>query len=110
VKVQLSAVSPIAFSMVKSGDVVRIERKPPRKNEYREKIGPPTECYLVVKGQTKIGMIPALFVKEHLEMIKRKFCKIQEVDAAKQLIIITLDFDIPSKSSEKFSKNNESHG
>ena len=42
-------------------------------------------------------------------MIGRKFCKIQEVDAAKQLIIITLDFHIPSKSSENLSKNNESH-
>jgi hypothetical protein len=94
VKVQLSAVSPIAFSMVKSGDMVRIEHKPPRPNEYREKIGPPSECYLVVKGQTKIGMIPPTFVKDHLEFLKRKVCKIQEVDKSKQLIMITLELPI----------------
>ena len=83
--------------MIKSGEMVRIEHKPPRRNEYREKIGPPSDCYLVVKGQTKIGMIPTSFVKVHPELLKRKLCKIQEVDKLKQLITITFEASIEKK-------------
>jgi hypothetical protein len=57
-EIQLNSVSPIAFSLCKTGDVVTINLKKARTNEFRAKIGPATDSFLVFKNQTKVGMIP----------------------------------------------------
>lgn len=88
-RVQLSSVSPISFSVAKPGDRARIEHKPPRKNEYREKIGPPVDCYLVFKGQTKIGMIPREFAEGNKEVIRKRVCLVDEMSPQQSLIIVT---------------------
>ncbi|MDD2840128.1 MAG: hypothetical protein PHY80_03285 [Rickettsiales bacterium] len=90
-EVELQSVSPISFSMVKIGDTVRIEHKPAKLNEYREKIGPAVDCYLVFKGQTKIGMIPNNFVKTHKDYLKKRICKISGIDKDKSKIMIFLN-------------------
>lgn len=89
VKIQLTSVSPVSFSVAKEGDRARIEHKPPRRNEYREKIGPPTDCYLVFKGQTKIGMIPKDFVDSHKDLLRRRVCLIKEMNPQKSLVVIS---------------------
>ncbi len=85
--------------MVKNGETVRIEHKPARPNEYREKIGPAAECYLVFKGQTKIGMIPRDFANEHPKYLRRKVCKISSVDKENKKILVF--FNINEQNLEK---------
>jgi hypothetical protein len=90
-EVQLAAISPFSFMIVKEGELVRIQRKPPKPNEYREKIGPPSECYLVVKGQTKIGMIPSDVISQHKELTQKKRCRIVKMDKDKSIIIVRFE-------------------
>ncbi len=87
-RVQLFSVSPISFSFAKPGDRARIEHKPPRKNEYREKIGPATDCYLVFKGQTKIGMIPKEFAEGNQDVLRKRVCYIEEMSLQESLVIV----------------------
>ena len=87
---QLTAVSPLSFMMTKEGDVLRIEHKPPKPNEFREKIGPAAEFYLVFKGRTKIGMIPQKIATQHKELMKKKYCRIEKIDKIKSIIIVVL--------------------
>jgi hypothetical protein len=87
-EIQLIAVSPITFEMVKEGELMRIERKPPNRNEYRDKIGPANECYLVVKGKTKIGMIPTSFVRQNPDLLSRMLCRIAKLDRANSNVVI----------------------
>ena len=91
--IQLTAVSPIAFSLAAPGDRLRIESKAPRKNEYREKIGPPKSCYLVFKGQTKIGMIPQKIAQTSHEFLKVGTCRVKEMNESSALVIISLFID-----------------
>jgi hypothetical protein len=89
-EVQLESVSPISFLIARIGELVRIQHKPAKVNEYREKIGPAVECYLVVKGQTKIGMIPSEVVRNHKELLRRKNCRISRIDQANSLIMVVI--------------------
>lgn len=91
IRVQLTSVSPVTFSLAKTGDRVRIEHKPPRRNEYREKIGPPADYYLVFKGQTKIGMIPKDFVEKHLALLKKRMCQIDEMSPQESVVVIAFE-------------------
>ena len=88
--IQLTSVSPFSFIIAKEGDRARIEYKPPRKNEYREKIGPAVDCYLVLKGQTKIGMIPRSFAETNKIFLKRKVCLIKEMNQKELLVVVSL--------------------
>ena len=63
-QVELTSTSPISFTAIKEGIKLRIKHVPKKINEYREKIGPATDCYLVFKGETKIGMVPSDFFKK----------------------------------------------
>ena len=47
-----------------------------------EKISPANECYLVFKGQTKIGMIPSDVAIHHKDLLIRKSCLITQIDQA----------------------------
>ena len=100
-EVKLQSISPISFSMIKLGDTVRIEHKPAKLNEYRDKIGPAVDCHLIFKGQTKIGMIPNNFVKNNKDYLRKKVCKISSVDKEKSIISIFINAIEPQPESSK---------
>ncbi|MGB4468166.1 MAG: hypothetical protein WBH99_01455 [Azovibrio sp.] len=100
-EIELQSISPISFSMIKLGDTVRIEHKPAKLNEYREKIGPAVDCYLIFKGQTKIGMIPNNFVKNHKDYLKKRVCKISGIDKDQSKISIFLTASEPKSEEPK---------
>ena len=84
----MTSVSPVSFMMAKEGELVQIRHTPSKKNEYRANIGPPADCYLVFKGQTKIGMIPKTFVNQNKQLMRPKNCRIKKMDQSKSVIII----------------------
>jgi hypothetical protein len=88
----LSAISPVAFMLARTGDKLIIKRVLPRKNEYREKIGPAQEAFLVFKGETKIGMIPNDFVSNFDPSLLRKICRINHMDKQTNTISILIEF------------------
>ncbi len=91
ISVALTSISPIAFSLAKVGDVVEIKKKVPRVNEFRgEKIGPGTTSFLVLKGLTKIGMLPEKFVKEQGNNFKKRSCRIKTMDLNLKLIEVEI--------------------
>lgn len=90
IDVNLKSISPLSFEVIKIGEKLRVEHKPAKINEYREKIGPARDCYLVFKGNTKIGMIPSDFCAENILYLKSKFCKVSSMNKEKSLISITL--------------------
>lgn len=89
-RVQLTSVSPVTFMIAKEGDIVTIQHRPPRLNEYREKIGAAAECYLVFKGKTKIGMIPKKFAQENKKFLVKKNCRIVKIDHEKAVLVVEL--------------------
>lgn len=90
INVNLKSISPLSFEVIKNGEKLRVEHKPAKINEYREKIGPARDCYLVFKGNTKIGMIPSDFCEDNTIYLKRKFCKVFSINKEKSLISTTL--------------------
>jgi hypothetical protein len=89
VEIQLISISPIAFSVVKIGDIGVVQRKRPRAGEFRgDKIGGGTTSYLIFKGVTKIGMLPVDVVQKIGESAIKRRCRIKSVDEGKGLIII----------------------
>lgn len=89
-EVQLKSISPLSYMMVKEGERVTIQYRPPRPNEYREKIGPASECYLVFKGETKIGMIPKEIIISHKNLLKKRNCRVAKIDKSKSILTILL--------------------
>jgi hypothetical protein len=89
--VDLISISPFAFSVIKVGERVRVELKRKKMNEYRDKIGPPTDCHLVFKGQTKIGMIPKIYMEKNINFLSKRVCWIKIVDP--QNLCISISFD-----------------
>ena len=90
-QVQLTSLSPLSFTLVKEGDLVRIRYKAPKLNEYREKIGPPVECYLIFKGETKLGMIPGAVARDFKKFLVKKSCRVVRVDAEKSIFLVELE-------------------
>lgn len=88
--VQLKAVSPVAFMLAKEGDQALIRRNPPKPNEYRDKIGPAIESYLVFKGETKIGMIPHDFMNKLGDVTLKKMCRIAKMDRSLAVVVVEL--------------------
>lgn len=89
-QVQLISISPISFMIAKEGGLVKIQHKAPRPNEYREKIGPASECYLVFKGQAKLGMIPKEIATHYKEFLIRKSCRITKIDQENKVFMVEL--------------------
>jgi hypothetical protein len=89
-KVELIAISPIAYSLLREGEILRVELKAAKKNEYREKIGPAVEYHLVMKGVTKIGMIPTNFITKNPELFRVRKCQVLKFDQKKDIIQVTL--------------------
>jgi len=88
--VDLTSISPIAFSLAKVGDAVEVKKKLPKTNEFRgEKIGAASVSYLIFKGITKIGMIPQDFVQAHGSILKKRG-RISKLDPTNQAIQIIL--------------------
>jgi hypothetical protein len=90
VKVQLEAISPVSFMVVRRGDILRIQKKKPKPNEYRDKIGPPTESYLLFKDTTKIGIISERVSKTIPSLSTKKYCRVVEIDGPSGTIIVQL--------------------
>ena len=88
--IELASLSPISFESVKVGDVALIKFVKARANEYREKIGPAKDCFLVFKGSTKIGMIPLKVATEDLKLTASRKCLISKVDKSANKICITM--------------------
>jgi hypothetical protein len=86
----LSAISPFAFEVLKEGEFLRVQRKPPKKNEYRQKIGPPNECFLVFKGATKIGMISRDFMEKNPQLQSTKRCRVININQSQSLICVDI--------------------
>jgi hypothetical protein len=89
-EIELTSISPISFEMVKPGDIALIKVVKAKSNEYREKIGPAKDCYLVFKGPTKIGMIPLKIATEELQLSATRKCSITFVDKASSKISISV--------------------
>ena len=88
--VRLMAISPIAYTLVKEGETLRVDYKPAKKNEFREKIGPAVTYYLVMKGSTKIGMIPNNYIKENPDMNEIKKCKVLKINKPDNIIEVMI--------------------
>ena len=88
-KIELTSTSPISFIAIKEGQKLRIKHVPKKPNEYREKIGPPTDCYLIFKGSTKIGMIPSALTNNDI-LLKSKKCTVFSVNKDKNQIVIEI--------------------
>ncbi len=88
--VQLNAVSPVAFMLAKEGDKALVKRSAPKPNEYRDKIGPASEAYLVFKGETKIGMIPREFISSLGDVPLKKVCRIARMDRSLDMVVVEL--------------------
>lgn len=89
-EVQLKAISPVAFTFAKEGDKAVVKRNPPKLREYRDKIGPANEAFLVFKGETKIGMIPHEFIAKLGTVKFKRICSIVKMDPLSDLIIVKL--------------------
>jgi hypothetical protein len=100
-RVQLASISPVSFMIAKEGELVSIQHRPPKLNEYREKIGPAAECYLVFKGKTKLGMIPKKIVKDHKELLVKKNCRIIKIDQANSIFIVELTEPLASQGNDE---------
>ena len=88
--IELTSISPISFEIVKAGDIALIKIVKAKPNEYREKIGPPKDCFLVFKGPTKIGMIPLKIATDELQLNSSRKCLISIVDKATNKICISM--------------------
>jgi hypothetical protein len=88
--VQLLAVSPVAFMLAREGDKALVKRSPPKPREYRDKIGPASEAYLVFKGETKIGMIPREFINDLGDLTLKRMCRIARMDRDSNLVLVEL--------------------
>lgn len=88
--IELASLSPISFESVKEGDIALIKFVKAKTNEYREKIGPAKDCFLVFKGPTKIGMIPLQIALDKLKLSSSRKCLITKVDKSANKICITL--------------------
>jgi hypothetical protein len=91
ITVDLISISPFAFSVIKVGEQARVELKRKKMNEYRDKIGPASDCYLVFKGQTKIGMIPKIYMEKNINLLSKRVCWIKIVDPQNLCIAISFD-------------------
>ena len=87
--IELTSISPISFEIVRKGDIALIKIVKAKPNEYREKIGPAKDCFLVFKGPTKIGMIPFKVATEELQLISSRKCLISIVDKAANKIFVS---------------------
>jgi hypothetical protein len=88
--IELTSISPISFEIVKVGDIALIKIVKAKTNEYREKIGPPKDCFLVFKGPTKIRMIPLKIATDELQLNSSRKCLISIVDKATNKICISM--------------------
>jgi len=86
--VQLQAISPVAFSVAREGDKAFIRYKPPKLNEYRDKIGPASGSYLVFKGETKIGMIPNEYIYQLGATTLKMICRVVRMNRVSDVIIV----------------------
>lgn len=89
-QVRLAAISPVAFMFAKAGDKAHLKRSKPKPNEYRDKIGPAAEAYLVFKGETKIGMVPRDFLSQISHVQLKKTCRIVKMDQHLDLVVVEL--------------------
>jgi hypothetical protein len=86
--VQLKAISPVAFSIAREGDKALIKHNPPKLHEYRDKIGPASESYLVFKGETKLGMIPHEYINKLGAVTLKKMCRVARMDRDSDVIVV----------------------
>ena len=93
-RIDLLAVSPFAFEVSKPERRVLIRKKSANKNEYRDKIGVARDCFLVLIGPTKIGMIPEKYVAEIELLPAGTKWKIVALD--REINLVTIEDFIPS--------------
>ena len=84
------SLSPLSFTLVKEGDLVQIRRVPPKPWEYRDKIAPRSDSFLIFKGRTKIGMIPRTFLSAHGTACLARSCRVATINADRQEISVEL--------------------
>jgi len=88
--VELSSLSPVSFLFAKEGDFVAIREKIPNLREFRGTLESARVVFLVFKGQTKVGMIPPIFLEQHDISDKLSRGRIVKIDKEKKKIIIEL--------------------
>lgn len=88
--IELASLSPMSFEAVKEGDIALIKCVKAKTNEYREKIGPAKDCFLVFKGPTKVGMIPLKVATDDLQLTASRKCLISKVDKSANRICISI--------------------
>ncbi len=90
-KTELDSLSPLSFQSLKVGDLLSLKKQLPRKNEFRQSIGKPTESTLVFKGVMKVGMLPIRFVVEQESgLTHKRICRVLEIDADTKKIIVEI--------------------
>lgn len=76
--------------MAKEGDKAVVKKNPAKRNEYRDKIGPAAEAFLVFKGETKIGMIPHEFIAKMVDTPFKKVCRIAKMNPSLDVIVVDI--------------------
>lgn len=85
----LETISPIAFELVRPGNQVKIVNKKPNRKEFRGTLESAQDCFLIMKGVSKIGMIPLKF-NQIIKNGNLKNTKIHRLDALNNIITIDL--------------------
>lgn len=80
----------MSFLLAKEGDTVVIRKKIPNLHEFRGTLESARIVLLVFKGQTKVGMIPPLFLEQHDNLDKLRRGRIIKMDKNKKQIIVDL--------------------
>jgi hypothetical protein len=88
--IKLEAVSPISFMVIRTGDVLRIKHKEAKLNEYRDKIGPAANSYLIFKDETKVGVITGKAALTIPNIASARACRVTKIDPEQGLIEVQL--------------------
>ena len=93
-RIDLLAVSPFSFEVSNLECRVLIRKKLAKKNEYRDKIGAARDCFLVLIGLTKIGMIPEKYEQEIEYLPAGTKWKIVALD--RKINLVTIEAILPN--------------
>ncbi len=80
----------MSFLLAKEGDSVVVRKKIPNLREFRGTLENARIVFLIFKGQTKVGMIPPIFLEQHDISDKLRRGRIIQMDKEKKKIIVEL--------------------
>lgn len=94
-EIKLDAISPVVYSLMKTGALAEVRRQLANKNEYREKIPVVQDTLVVFRGVTKVGIIPRDKVAEFGAKALVGKCRIVRMEQSTNTVIV----EIPPKKA-----------